>query len=250
MIDIIFENREKRYGAYFLRKNQHWHEWIALALVCGWIWGAFWGWNWMKTEPLAKEKERERTWCCLCIFPPAPPLSPPESYQLRLPPCPPSKCRVMFKIPQPAPSWMLCECGGNAELEAKKIPAKLKNHRITLVSEEMVNPLDTLIREFPGPADVTFDSIGLVKSDGFPVAINEPAQLLNPEILPPGIFRKIENQKLSLSIRIDPSGNYIEHRLEGRLSKRLQAKLDEFAKDLKFTPEIREGVPGTAWVDL
>lgn len=35
MEDIIFENREKRYGAYFLRKNQHWHEWIALALVCG-----------------------------------------------------------------------------------------------------------------------------------------------------------------------------------------------------------------------
>jgi hypothetical protein len=256
MEDIIFENREKRYGAYFLRKNQHWHEWVALALVCGWLWAAFWGWNGLKEEPEPPTKRIEMI-VSGCWFGFGEDLPSIKEYKVPiLPPCPPEKKLIAFKIPQPVPAWMLCECDKFADpIPRKKLPEKLKTHPYKLWEEiSDISHKDEpphIVCDCPKPVDVTFDSllraeVALPK----PISFAEPAQLINPEVIPTAIQRKLQNQKITISILINSTGAYRKYRLEGKLSKRLQEQLDGFAPELKFTPEIREGRASSGWVQL
>lgn len=192
----------------------------------------------------------------IIICPPLLPL-PVKEYKVPiLPPCPPKKKQFSVKIPRPVPTWMLCECDEFADpILKKKLPKKLKTHPYKLLQEisdaSHKDEPPHIVCDCPESVDVTFDSllraeVALPK----PTSFAEPAQLINPEVIPTAIQRKLQNQKISISILINSTGAYRKYRLKGKLSKRLQEQLDAFAPELKFTPEIREGRGGDTWVQL
>lgn len=262
MDDIIFENREKRYGAYFIRKNIHWHEWVALALICGWVWSAFWAWNLREVESDVVSTEQGANVVILSIVPMAPP--PKEKYNKNLITC---FRKSFFHMPVPVPKECACDILlFRHELEVVESEGSLEDSTaiISYITQSCgcedysFNPLpqgeDIEWRPHyvfdDDLANIVMDS--LLNEDFFytPPSINEPAQLINPEIIPQNIQRKLQKQRISISIQIDPAGNYLAHRLEGKLSKRLEAPFAEMIEKLRFTPDIRAGKASSAWVEL
>lgn len=261
MDDIIFEHREKRYGAYFLRKNIHWHEWVALALVCGWVWGAYWAWNLRKVESAVVYANLEADLVFLPIAPiPPPPLKKYDK----------NKITCFFEgwyfIPEPAPKECACDLFLlRHELEEVEYAESIRDSSGTITyitqscecKDDIFNSIPPEIEKSTPQlicdceyVDVTLDSA--LTPDLFyqPPAINETAQLINPEIIPNKIRKKLKKEKIKLSVHIDASGNYLGHRLEGRMPQRLEEQLYRFITELKFTPEIQQGKPEAVWVDL
>ena len=250
MNDIIFEHREKAYGAYFLRTQGHWFQWIALALVCSWVCGAAMAMNLRQIEEKVKEKDHGIICCCLGILPP--PLE-----ELRPKPCKEKQKLISIKIPVPVPAWKLCDCDPYADPKQKKLSSKIKNYKIQLAPEppnlhELLNwghciscpKLDDL-----DLARVTVDSV--LDKDFFLVPnqeIDEDPILLNPAVFPKALKKKLDQGELSLNVLIHADGSYRKHKQVGKLSKRLQKKLDALMPQLVFSPAIRDGELKKDWV--
>jgi len=255
MDDIIFEHREKRYGAYFLRQCQPWHEWFALGIVCN-VMVLLVGASHMYNVDKAVDKQLKMSITC-------PPFHfPNKEYRtILLPPCPPQKKKQpVVKIPNPVPAWKLCVCDEEKAFSHSILPRSIKEFSVRFVplppdlEEEALDwgePHYICDCPAPYPHPIIYDS--LIDADFFiqtDIAVQAAAELINSEILPKKLKGKLNSGKLAIKVLVDESGTYRKHRITGSSSNALTQKLTKLLPQLYFSPAIEKGMPVKAWFSL
>ncbi|GAB4415703.1 MAG: hypothetical protein OHK0039_24490 [Bacteroidia bacterium] len=254
---MVFEDRERGYGAYFLRKRYPAHLTIGTILIG--VVGLLGGFAPViaKTLNLGKEEEvKVKTVAVSLSMEDLPP--PPAMDEDQAPPPPPPKTpppqvkTVAFQIPEPTPADELDpdEDQTIAEQDVlKEAPA------IGLEDKEGAD-----VGFFDGEVDATGDIPEVIveqepSMDAFIFAEEEPQPINMDDIKKligyPQIARDagIEGSVV-VRVLVDKKGNYNKHRIINQVHPVLAKAVEEHVAKLRFTPAIQGGKPIQFWVNI
>lgn len=256
MDDMVFEDRERRYGAYFLRKKYPRHLAIGTLVVC--IAGSLFGMApaISKFLNLAEDEVKPKTMAITINMEDLPP--PPAMDEDKPPPPPPPKVpppqvkTVAFQIPEPVPEEELDpdEDQTIAEIEElKEAPA------IGLEDKEGSDE-----GFFDGVVDAEGDIPEVIVEqepaiDAFIFAEEEPRPVNMDDIKKligyPQIARDagIEGSVV-VRVLVDKKGNYGRHKIINQVHPILSKAVEQHITRLKFTPAIQGGKPIQFWVNI
>ncbi|MEL6850252.1 MAG: energy transducer TonB [Bacteroidota bacterium] len=254
--EMVFEDRERRYGAYFLRKKYPGHLLVGTVVVfiAFLIYGSYpviaakLGWNAEKEKVQVVQVK-----ISMEDLPPPPPMDedkPPPPPPPKVPP--PQIKTVAFQIPEPTPE---------EEIDPEE-------EQTIATVEELQDAPSIGIKDQDG-ADEGFFT-GEVDGDGdVPEVIvdNEPKinEFISVEQEPapvnmddikklvgyPQIARDagIEGQVV-VRVLVDKKGNYTKHRVVNQVHPILAEAVEKHISKLKFTPAIQGGRPIKFWVNI
>lgn len=255
MLDIIFQNREKSYGAYFLRKNYPRHLLIALTVVCWLFLMAIFtpGWLGKTVEaviPIVNSGEH-------ILRPVLPPPPIPEK-EIIIPPAPPERPKIKITanlIPEPTP------------------PEEIPDDEPVINDNETLEKASTLgIQEQEGEDIWDFNENMLEAGDGPPEVIRTEADE-DPDIndinfdvkLPQAVnLRDIQQAikfpeaaiisgttgRVVVRILVDQHGKYKHHKVIKSSHPLLSAAVEDKLKGLVFTPAIQGDRSVSCWVNI
>ncbi|MCB0855879.1 MAG: energy transducer TonB, partial [Bacteroidetes bacterium] len=254
--EMVFEGRERNYGAYFLRKRYPRHlsigtiiiSLIALLFTFGPLIAQRFG--------LSEKKEEKRTISVTINMEDLPP--PPAVDEDKPPPPPPPKVpppqvkTVAFQIPEPTPEEELdpdedqtiaeveeLQEAPNIGLEDKEgadegffdgeIDAEGEIPEVIVEQEPEINAFIFAEEE---PTPVNMDDIK--KLIGYPQIARDAG---------------IEGNVV-VRVLVDKKGNYDKHRIINQVHPILAKAVEEHVPKLKFTPAIQGGKPIKFWVNI
>ncbi|MDX1907279.1 MAG: TonB family protein [Bacteroidia bacterium] len=252
MDEMVFESRERQYGAYYLRKKYPSHVLIGTAIICSLVF--CFGFGPMIFSSLGGETQKKNKTMAISInmeeLPPPPPIDkelPPLPPPPQTPP--PQLQTVAFQIPEPAPDAEVDEDETIREME------ELQNApNIALEDQDgAVEGVFTGEIDATGPPEVIVDNTP--KIDDFLFAEEEPKPVNMDDIKKlvgyPPIARDagIEGQVV-VRILVDKKGNYSKHRIINQVHPVLAKAVEEHIAKLRFTPAIQGGKPIQFWVNI
>jgi len=256
--EMVFEDRERRYGAFYLRKRYSRHLVIAttaILLVFAFItvWPRI-----VHALGMAEVKEKNRTikvQMSMEDLPPPPPLEedqPPPPPPPKVPP--PQIKTVSFKIPEPTPE---------EELDPEE-----EEQTITEVEELKEAPnigLEDKEGDDEGFFDGEIDSEGEIPEviqaepepdiNAFVFAEEEPKPINMADIQKaigyPQIARDagIEGSVV-VRVLVNEVGRYSRHKVINQVHPILTKAVEEHVGKLRFTPAIQGGKPIKFWVNI
>ncbi len=254
LTEMVFEDRERRYGAYFLRKKYSLHlliaTTVALALLLVVVFApqiAF------ASEGDEHDNIRDTGIIDLADLPPPPlteddlPLPPPPPK----PPIPIQLQEIAFKIPDPKP---VDEIEKEERIEENNMLDTVK----AVISTKSVegDPTDifnTIPGEGSGPPAVIQDEDP--KVDDFVFVSEEPKTLNMDDVRKligyPDIARDagIEGMVV-VRVLVDEQGNYRKHKMIKKIHPILADAVEKNLHKLKFTPAIQGSKPIKFWVNI
>ncbi|MEM6261832.1 MAG: TonB family protein [Bacteroidota bacterium] len=252
--EMVFEERERRYGAYFLRKRYIKHLAIGVAAVCL-LFTA------MATVPSLdfgpKEEAIKRkkivTEINLADLPESleeekpeeePPPPPP-------PPKPPQLKQIAFKIPEPAPEEEVDPDEEVIEMDSLKEAPAIGLENIDGALEGVFDgeidgegEPDIIAETDPEPNinDFIFDA-----EEPKPVNMDDIRKLIGyPDIAKDA---GIEGSVV-VRVLVDKYGNYKKHKVIKKVHPVLAKACEKHVSKLKFTPAIQGGKPIPFWVNI
>lgn len=288
--DILFEPREKKYGAYFIRKRNH-HYLVAAFLVVSVFFatatiGPF---LWEKlTENLIDNAETHIVMDMSTALPP-----PPEKKELPPPPPPPEE-----DMPPPPEKVIGCKFPEPKELPEEKEdapPPPIDSSRNNKLGKENIQGEQKMTNETspsgtgePKPTEVAKDTDndgifddeddcplekGERKYKGCPpppppppkkieepdyhafVIVQEQPRPINMDEIRkkigyPIVLRDGIEGVVMFRILVDENGNYVRHIVSKSAHPLLQAEVEKYVKELHFTPAIQAGKPIKFWVNI
>lgn len=272
--EIVFENREKRYGGYILRKEYTRYLFFAFLSVLAFFALATVG-------PILYEKYlkdigddagKVEVAVDLSNLPPPPPEEdkntppppPPPPKQQNTPPPPPVETKA-FKIPEPKPKEMVKEEQTIANIDSLKdkvVDTKDQKGEKPVDANAFVPPDPTPggtgtgmpkpVQDEPKPTPPTKtepDPNKFVPVQKQPAAVNLGD--IQKEIGYPTIAREggIEGD-VTLRILVDEEGNYVKHIVIKQVHPILLKAVEEHVRKVKFTPAIQGNKPIQFWVNV
>ncbi|MEL6253095.1 MAG: TonB family protein [Bacteroidota bacterium] len=250
--DMVFEDRERNYGAYFLRKRYPKYLRIAVGTVafialCG-SFGPLLAksMGWIKGKAEITERIVELT---LEDLPPPP---APDKINEPPPPPPPPETRVIkqvsFQIPEPSPDPDLADTTSIHKLE----DLVDQNLSFADVEGEDEDVFFTVVGDGDEPEVIISsdpsDKIFIVADEEpVPVNINEIAKLIGY----PAVARQAELQgKVVVRILVDKTGAYKKHKVLLNPHPILTEAVEKHLDKLTFTPAIQGGRPIKFWINV
>lgn len=256
MDEMVFEDRERRYGAFFLRKVYPKHLMIGTSIVSA----IMLAYTFLPlTGIFAPEEKEEFKTVAVKItmedLPPPPPLEeedkPPPPPPPKVPP--PQIKTVAFQIPEPTPEEELDpeEDQTIAEIdELKEAPAiglEDKEGDDTGLfagdfEEGEGDVPEVIVEQEPNINDFIF-----AEEEPKPVNMGDIQKLIGY----PQIARDagIEGNVV-VRVLVDKAGNYNKHKIITQVHPILTKAVEEHIQKLKFTPAIQGGKPIKFWVNI
>ncbi|MDB4285912.1 energy transducer TonB [bacterium] len=249
--DILFEDRERRYGAYFLRKRYNQNLLIGagsvliLFIVLSALPGLSFGGQKAETKRVISSEIN------LLDLPPPPEIEeekpPPPPPKVKIPP--PQLKTVAFKIPEPTPKDELEE-----EEEMVSIDSLKPN---VVIGFENIEGEDEGVIEIPDEGDGEEPVIEAAEPDinAFIFDAEEPKPRNMDDIRKmigyPEIAKDagIEGQVV-VRVLVDKLGNYKKHKVIKKVHPILAEACEKQVPKLKFTPAIQGGKPIPFWVNI
>ena len=252
--DMVFEDKERRFGAFFLRKNYPLHLFIATSLISLIVLTGTYG-------PLladrygffAKEERRVREVKKIVLeeLPPPPPLNEDTPPPPPPPQAPPPQVRtVEFRVPEPVPEE---EAEENATMEeVQKLEEEPNFGAETKEGEDIGLPIGDLDGDGDVPEVIVDNDPGInefisVEQEPVPVNIDDIKSLIGY----PQIARDAGIQgQVVIRVLVDKTGNYDRHRIVKSVHPILDEAVEQHLSKLKFTPAIQGGRPIKFWVNI
>lgn len=256
--EIVFDSREKEYGAYQLRKR--YGRFLTRALLIGLIIFLFisvlpklidW-WS----EGGIKEDDTE-----IEIVPVMTDLPPPPSIEEEEAPPPPPKIKtpppvktIEFKVPDPKPEDQVEEDETIEEIE----DIEDSNPDLETQDGADVGSYDWEDGDLDGSLEEAFtepepeDEIGpnefvLLEKEPAPVNMDDIKKLIG---YPPMAKEAEIEGKVVLRVQVDKNGNYVKHIVMRDPHPLLTSEVVKHIRNLKFTPGIQAGKPIKVWVTI
>ncbi|MDX1907278.1 MAG: energy transducer TonB [Bacteroidia bacterium] len=250
MDEMVFEGRERRYGAYYLRKKYPSHVLIGTAIICFLMF--LFGFGPMIFNSLVGETQKKNKTMAISIkmedLPPPPPMD--EDQPPPPPKTPPPQVKtVSFQIPEPAPEEEVDENETIKEMEELKDAPNIGLEDKEGAEEGF----------FTGEIDATGEPEVIVdntpKIDDFIFAEEEPKPVNMDDIKKlvgyPPIARDAGIQgQVVVRVLVDKKGNYSKHRIINQVHPVLAKAVEEHIAKLRFTPAIQGGKPIQFWVNI
>ncbi|MCX8113047.1 MAG: energy transducer TonB [Bacteroidia bacterium] len=253
--DKLFQNRNRAYGAYFLRKNYVKHTFRALVIAVSAVAigvAVPFVKAYVESKLGALRKEKRQVITELMEPPPIDKKNEPPPPPIEQPPPPPQRAQIKFVPPQVV-----------KEEEAKR--------------EETIANIDTLMKVDPGTRDVQGDpnaipDIGEIEGKG-----SQPVELVEKEEEPdPSAFIAVEKEpqpvnmdeikkrigypplakeagiqgKVIVRVLVGKTGKYEKHIVLRSPHKLLTEAVEKELPNLEFSPGIQAGKPIKVWVTI
>ncbi|MDP5172207.1 MAG: TonB family protein [Bacteroidia bacterium] len=254
MDEMVFEDRERRYGAFFLRKNYPLHLGIGVLVISLLTLGFSYGPLLIDRYGLFEgevKKVREVKKLVLEELPPPPPLNEDTPPPPPPPQAPPPEVRtVEFRVPEPVPEE---EADEDQEVKEVKELEKAPNfgaedkdgEDVGIFSGELGGDgkvPDVIVDNDPGINDFVS-----VEQEPVPVNIDDIKSLIGY----PQIARDAGIQgQVVVRVLVDKTGNYDRHRIVKSVHPILDEAVSQQLSKLKFTPAIQGGRPIKFWVNI
>lgn len=252
MDEMVFEDRERKYGAYFLRKR-YGRSLLTASLVGIAIFGlALAAPNIFGGGEEKKEKRKAATELSLENLPPPPPPDdeppPPPPPKVELPP--PKLKTVAFKIPEPKPKEEI-------EEEEEVVEVKELEEAPNIGLEDIDGEEEGFI-DIPEEGDGDAPAVIEEKTPGiddFVFASQEPEPINMSDIKElvgyPDIAREanIEGQVV-VRVLVDADGNYKKHKIIKKAHPILATAVEKHVRKLRFTPAVQGNKPIPFWVNI
>ncbi|GAB4422136.1 MAG: hypothetical protein OHK0039_37910 [Bacteroidia bacterium] len=256
--DMVFEDRERNYGAFFLRKQYPMHLTISTIVAGVFAFAVTFGPLIARNlRPPVDEKKVKVVSVSLSMndLPP-----PPAMDEDNVPPPPPPKTpppqvrTVAFQIPEPVPADQVdyTEDQTIADVkELKEAPAIGLEDKEgaevgyfdgdpNLVLEEEIP--DVIVEQEPHVDDFVF-----AEEEPRPINIDEIKMLIGyPEIAREAGIKG----NVIVRVLVDKKGNYAKHRIINQVHPLLSKAVEEQLPKLRFTPAIQGGKPIAFWVNI
>jgi protein TonB len=250
--EMVFEDRERGYGAYFLRKKYVWHLLIGTVLMCVTMLLLSFLPNMVEFK---KEKEEVRTVKAeinLADLPPPPPIeeekAPPPPPKVDVPP--PKLKTVAFKIPEPKPKEEIVEEEEIVEMDSLEDAPNIgledvegSDEGFIDIPEEGDGEVPVVVAE-PEPSP---DEFIFVSEEPQPLNMDDVRKIIGyPEIARDA---GIEGQVV-VRVLVDEKGNYRKHKMIKKVHPILAEAVESNLKQLKFSPAIQGNKPIKFWVNI
>ncbi len=254
--EMVFEDRERRFGAFFLRKKYPMHLLIGTIAVC--ILVLIYAWipvSGLFAQEEAEEVKTVAVKITMEDLPPPPPLDEEE----KPPPPPPPKVpppqikTVAFQIPEPTPEEEIDpeEDQTIAEIdELKEAPAiglEDKEGDETGFFEGDFEEGDGDVPEVIVEQEPDINEFIFAEEEPKPVNMADVQKLIGY----PQIARDagIEGNVV-VRVLVDKRGNYDKHKIITQVHPILTKAVEEHINKLQFTPAIQGGKPIKFWVNI
>lgn len=260
--DMLFEDRERRYGAYFLRKTYRYRLFAAVALVAVFFMAASVGPHVMRilgqntgnietSKPMVVKVSMSE-------LPPPPPVSDEQKPPPPPPPkAPPPKVRtVAFKIPEPTSEEDMPQEEEEATIanvdelkEAPNIGLEDQEGAETgffdgeiEVEEDVPEVLSVVEEEVPDVNAFIF-----VEEEPKPINLDEVKSMIGY----PTFARDagIEGRVI-IRVLVDEMGQYMKHKVINQVHPALTEACEKQIVKLRFTPAIQGGTPIKFWINI
>lgn len=278
--EILFENREKRYGGYVLRKNSEYYLALALLIMFTIITlGAVGPLIYNKlhayidtktttgtiltfeTPPVNSEKKKE-----VAVIPPPP---PPKQKEQAAPPAQAiEKVAVKVAVPKP-PTEVKEEAEIHTVKETESKPTGIKD-------ENGAKPDNLNVPTLPNePKDPTTGPATIHEPPTIPAKLPEPAKETPKEPLPTDFIVATKPKEVNLNdiqkrigypkvavelgieetiifrVLIDENGDYVRHLPASKKANEILVRaVEEHISEVKFTPAIQNKKPIKFWVNV
>ncbi|MDX2283861.1 MAG: TonB family protein [Bacteroidia bacterium] len=254
--EMVFEERERRYGAYFLRKEYPGHltAGTAIATVAALL--ISFGPLLMKTLNLIKPAEKARQIAVNLRVEdlPSPPALDEDTPPPPLPPKvePPQVRTVAFNIPVPAPDEEVKPDETIQRQDSLKVAKNLGTQDIegddVLVSFDPSAFGDGEPEEIAVPETEPKDNIFIVvEQEPVPINVDEIRKLIGyPQIAKDA---GIEGNVV-VRVLVDKRGAYVRHKVISQAHPVLSSAVEAQIGKLKFSPAIQGGKPIQFWVNI
>ena len=257
--DMIFANREKRYGAYQLRKNYDWHLLTAMAIVLPlFYYGMMLSIWFQKPAPILEEIHIPDCGPCCNggILDPPPPIPKSETPALGG-----KVVRFNFPVPDPKPEPLpppMDFVDGPTKQEAfVKFPVGIPGDFALpeLPAEEFYDVDDFCTCE-KSELEIFEELIQEQEPDmcgcGFWFIEEEPRPVNLKEIKDAIEYNGLSGRygEILVNVQINKRGEYHQHEILRSDDPVLQEAVEKEIADIKFTPAIQAGKPIYFWVKV
>ncbi len=254
MDDMVFEDKERRFGAFFLRKNYPLHLFLATAAmsVVALI-GTYGPLLAERYGVFAKEERRVREVKKIVLeeLPPPPPLKDDAPPPPPPPKVEPPKIRtVEFRVPEPVPEE---EAEDDQTMETVDKLEDEPNFGAESQEGEDIGIFEGSLEGDGEVPDVIVDNDpGInefisVEEEPTPVNIDDIVSLIGY----PQIARDAGIQgQVVVRVLVNKTGNYDRHRVVKSVHPILDEAVEQHLSKLKFTPAIQGGRPIKFWVNI
>lgn len=250
--DMVFEDREKRYGAYDLRTQYPRH--LAISTLIASVLALLVAFGPMIAEKLfPSDGEAGRVTKAITInmedLPPPPPLDeevPPPPPPPDLPP--PKIKKVEFRMPKPVPPEQAEEDATMKQME------ELEDQDLGSFDQEGEenSPFKGIVEEGNVPEAVQYtepnpNDFVFAEEEPKPVNMDDVRKLIGyPQMARDAGIEGVVVMRVLVSKR----GKYKKHRIVQQGHSMLSAAVAEHISRLKFTPAIQGGKPIEFWVNI
>ncbi len=259
MDEMVFEDREHRYGAYVLRKRYPIHlaigTLITAAIALSGTFGPYLAdkYDWFGKGEEAEETKTVSVSIKLEDLPPPPPVDEEKEPPPPPPDVPPPKVKtVAFQIPEPTPEEELDPEEDQTIVEVEELN---EAPNIGLEDQEgeefgvFTGEVDGEGEEFDVVVDKTPDPSEFIFADELPQPIN--MEDIKKLIGYPQIARDAGIQgNVVVRVLVDKKGNYRDHRMINQVHPILAKAVVSKLPQLRFTPAIQGGKPIQFWVNI
>lgn len=251
--DMVFEDKERRFGAFYLRKSYPLHLFLATLGVTVFTLAASYGPlladrnGWFAAE---EKKTREVKKMVLEELPPPPPLNEDTPPPPPPPQAPPPEVRtVEFRVPEPVPED---EAEEDQEVKTVEELEDAPNFGAQDKEGEDVGlPIGDIgdgdVPEVIVDNDPGINDFVSVEQEPVPVNIDDIKNLIGY----PQIARDAGIQgQVVVRVLVNKTGNYDRHKVVKSVHPILDEAVQKHLSKLKFTPAIQGGRPIKFWVNI
>ena len=255
--DIVFEGRERNYGAYEMRKKYNRFlersaliAFLVFIIITGGIKGA----QWLGGEEEEVVEEFQVTPVNLSDLPPPPPLEEEAPPPPPPPKVPPPRAKIEFKVPKPAPEDEVEEeetIKEIEEIEDSKADIGLTDQEGTTEGYDWGEidgeDLEEEIEVAPPEPEIGPNDFVLLEKEPAPVNMDELRKLIG---YPPMAKEAEIEGKVILRVQVNKNGKYVKHIVIKDPHPILTKAVTDKIRNLSFTPGIQAGKPIKVWVTI
>ncbi|MDX2283862.1 MAG: TonB family protein [Bacteroidia bacterium] len=256
MDEMVFEERERRYGAYFLRKKYPGHLTVGTTIATIAALLISFGPLVVKNLNLIKPKEKAKKIAVNLRVEDMPP--PPALDEDTPPPPPPPKVEppkvktVAFNIPVPAPEEEVKPDETIQRQDSLKVAKNLGTQDIE--GEDVLVSFDPSAFGDGEPEEIAAPEAA-PSADEFIFAEQEPVAINVDEIRKLIGYPQIAKDagiegNVVVRVLVDKRGAYVRHKVINQAHPVLSKAVEEHISKLKFSPAIQGGKPIQFWVNI
>ena len=251
--DMVFETREKEYGAYFLRKsyNKYLLRGSIIALLLFLFGTASPKLISMIASKAAEDLDAKNVVINMMDLPPPPSIEdvPPPPPVIDIPP--PKISTIEFKVPVPKPDEEVLDDQTIHEMEEieEETNIGLEDVEGDDVGYDFgeIEGTGEVIAEIEAPKEPDPNAFIMVEKEPAPVNMDDIKKLIGY----PATAREAEIEgKVVLRILVGKDGRYVKHIVVKNPHPMLTKEVEKHLHALTFTPGIQAGKPISVWVTI